>query len=122
MNFFRPSTVPVPGAKFNHAMLVGGAAGLSGDDLQPAPVGASGLPVHPLLADPGLLTRVCGGQQVGGVVLLEGTIAGAHKGFGGGRGLTINKRVATLGKGFAGATGAQWLRHKRFPNNKGRAQ
>ena len=73
MNFFQTFTVPVPGTKFNEAVLIGGAARLGGDDLKPAPVAV--VPVHPLPSDLCLLPRMCSGQQVTGVVLLVGTVA-----------------------------------------------
>lgn len=119
MNFFRVSTVPVPGAKFNRALLVARAAGLGRHDLQLAPLSVTALLVQPLLANLCLLSGVGSGQQVGGVVLLVGTVARAHQGFGRGRWLALKQRVATLDKGFAGAAGAQSIGHGQFSNNNG---
>ena len=119
MNFFLVFTVPVPGTKFNHALLVAGAAGLGGNDLQLVPLRVTALLVQPLLADLRLLSRVGRGQQVGGVVLLVGTVARAHQGFGRGRWLALKQRAATLCMGFAGAAGAQSIGHGQFSNGNG---
>ena len=101
MNFFRVFTVLVPGAKFNRALLVARAAGRGSNDLQLTPLSVTALLVQPLLADLCLLSGVGRGQQVGGVMLLVGTVARAHQGFGRGRWLALKQRAATLGKGFA---------------------
>lgn len=119
MNFFLVFTVPVPGTKFNHALLVAGAAGLGGNDLQLVPLRVTALLVQPLPADLRLLSRVGRGQQVGGVVLLVGTVARAHQGFGRGRWLALKQRAATLCMGFAGAAGAQSIGHGQFSNGNG---
>ena len=119
MNFFRVFAVPEPSAKFDHALLVAGTAGLGGNNLQPVPLSATALLVQSLLLDLCLLPRVCGGQQVGGVVLLVGAVTGAHQGFGSGRWLALNERAATLGKGFAGAAGTQSMGHGQFSSSNG---